>query len=58
MDMIRAAVIGTGFIGPAHVEALRRLGIEVVGIAGSSRSERAPKRRLSTSARCMTTGKS
>jgi|GEM_PF-7130877 len=27
MDVIRAAVIGTGFIGPAHVEALRRLAV-------------------------------
>lgn len=31
----RAAVIGTGFIGPVHVEALRRAGVEVVGILGS-----------------------
>jgi len=30
-----AAVIGTGFIGPVHVEALRRLGIPVVGLLGS-----------------------
>jgi predicted dehydrogenase len=30
------AVVGTGFIGPVHVEALRRLGCEVVGIVGSS----------------------
>lgn len=36
----RAAVIGVGFIGTAHVEALRRLGIEVTGVAGSS-AERA-----------------
>ena len=43
MDVIRAAVIGTGFIGPAHVEALRRLGIEVVGIAGSSPERARPK---------------
>ena len=43
MDVIRAAVIGTGFIGPAHVEALRRLGIEVVGIAGSSLERARPK---------------
>lgn len=40
---IRAAVIGTGFIGPAHVEALRRLGVEVVGIAGSSPERARPK---------------
>lgn len=32
----RAAVIGTGFIGPVHVEALRRAGVEVVGVLGSS----------------------
>lgn len=43
MDMIRAAVIGTGFIGPAHAEALRRLGIEVVGVAGSSPERARPK---------------
>jgi len=43
MDVIRAAVIGTGFIGPAHVEALRRLGIEVVGVAGSSPERARPK---------------
>ena len=34
--MTRAAVVGTGFIGVVHVEALRRLGIEVVGVVGSS----------------------
>jgi predicted dehydrogenase len=32
----RAAVVGTGFIGIVHVDALRRLGIEVTGIVGSS----------------------
>ena len=31
-----AAVVGTGFIGPVHVEALRRLGHDVVGILGST----------------------
>jgi predicted dehydrogenase len=36
MYTIGAAVIGTGFIGPVHVEALRRLGVEVVGVLGSS----------------------
>ena len=38
-----AAVTGTGFIGPVHVEALRRLGIRVKGILGSSpaKTERA-----------------
>lgn len=31
-----AAVVGTGFIAPVHVEALRRLGVRVKGIVGSS----------------------
>src|SRR5688572_30477406 len=30
------AVIGTGFIGPVHIEALRRAGQHVRGILGSS----------------------
>jgi len=33
---IRAGVVGVGFIGVAHIEALRRLGIEVVGVVGST----------------------
>ena len=33
---IRAAVIGTGFIGAVHIDALRRLGIELAGVLGSS----------------------
>ncbi len=37
MKKIRVGVIGTGFIGPAHIEALRRLGnIEVVALAECS----------------------
>jgi predicted dehydrogenase len=32
-----AAVVGTGFIGAVHVEALRRLGVQVRGVVGSSR---------------------
>jgi predicted dehydrogenase len=35
-DAPGAAVIGGGFIGPVHVEALRRIGVEVVGMLGSS----------------------
>ncbi|MEM8487621.1 MAG: Gfo/Idh/MocA family oxidoreductase [Bacteroidota bacterium] len=31
-----AAVVGTGFIGPVHVEALIRLGVRVHGVMGSS----------------------
>jgi predicted dehydrogenase len=33
---ISAAVVGTGFIGPVHVEALRRAGVRVAGVLGSS----------------------
>ncbi len=33
---IGVAVIGTGFMGPVHTEALRRLGIKVTGILGST----------------------
>ena len=40
---IKAAVVGTGFIGVVHVEALRRLGIEVIGIVGSSPERAAEK---------------
>jgi predicted dehydrogenase len=34
MTKIKAGIIGTGFIGPAHVEAIRRLGyVEVAAVA-------------------------
>jgi predicted dehydrogenase len=33
---IGAAVIGTGFIGTVHIGALRRLGVNVAGVLGSS----------------------
>ncbi len=32
----RAALVGTGFIASVHLEALRRLGIPIAGIVGSS----------------------
>ena len=35
---LKAAVVGTGFIGPVHIEGLRRLGIEVTGLLGSSQA--------------------
>lgn len=35
-DIISAAVIGTGFIGSVHLSTLRRLGIAVAGVLGSS----------------------
>ena len=43
---IGAAVIGTGFIGTVHVEALRRIGVQVRGVLGSTpgaRARRGPK---------------
>ena len=33
---IGAAVIGTGFIGTVHIEALRRLGMPIAGVLGST----------------------
>jgi predicted dehydrogenase len=33
---VGAAVIGTGFIGTVHVEALRRIGVQVRGVLGST----------------------
>lgn len=39
MSQIGVAVVGAGFIGPVHVEALRRAGQRVVGILGVDESE-------------------
>ena len=36
MKTFRTVVAGTGFIGPVHVEGLRRAGVEVAGIVGST----------------------
>ena len=36
MPSIGSAIVGTGFIGPVHLEALRRLGRPVVGVLGST----------------------
>ncbi|MEZ4558086.1 MAG: Gfo/Idh/MocA family oxidoreductase [Caldilineaceae bacterium] len=36
MSKTGVAITGTGFMGPAHLEGLRRLGIDVVGIQGST----------------------
>src|SRR5712671_3618397 len=38
---LHAGIIGTGFIGPVHIEALKRLGVQVTAICGSTRSARA-----------------
>jgi predicted dehydrogenase len=39
MFNITTAVIGAGFMGPAHTEALRRVGVTVAGILGVSKEE-------------------
>ncbi len=43
---IRTGVIGTGFIGPVHIEALKRLGVRVTAICGSTASARAVAERF------------
>ena len=45
IEDLRAGVVGTGFIGTVHVDALRRLGVEVTGVVGST-SERAEAKGL------------
>jgi predicted dehydrogenase len=40
---LRAAVVGTGFVGAVHVDALRRLGVDVVGVVGSTPERAAAK---------------
>jgi predicted dehydrogenase len=40
---IRAGVVGTGFVGTVHVQALRLLGVEVAGVVGSSAERAAAK---------------
>lgn len=45
LHTLRAGVIGTGFIGPVHIEALKRLGVQVTAICGSTRSAQATAER-------------
>ena len=40
---LKAGVVGTGFIGVVHVDALRRLGVEVTGVVGSTQARAAAK---------------
>ncbi len=35
-NRVGAALIGGGFIGPVHAEALRRIGVDLIGLLGSS----------------------
>ena len=39
MSGIGVAVVGAGFIGPVHIEGLRRLGIRITGILGVDATE-------------------
>ncbi|MCY2950609.1 MAG: Gfo/Idh/MocA family oxidoreductase [Planctomycetota bacterium] len=39
MQNIGVAVVGAGFIGPVHVEALRRVGVNIRGILGCDQKE-------------------
>jgi predicted dehydrogenase len=39
MKDIKTAIVGAGFMGPVHTEALRRLGIPVTGILGVDQAE-------------------
>jgi predicted dehydrogenase len=39
LHKLNAAIVGAGFMGPAHAEALRRLGVNVIGILGSSEAK-------------------
>ena len=40
---IRVGVVGTGFIGPVHLEALRRNNVSVVGLVEATPSLAAEK---------------
>ena len=51
---VGAAVIGTGFIGTVHVEALRRIGVQVRGVLGST-PERGAARATPSASRAPTT---
>lgn len=42
---LSAAVVGTGFIGTVHIDAIRRLGVSVAGVVGSSSARAQEKAR-------------
>ena len=39
MFNVKTAIIGAGFMGPSHAEALRRLGVHITGILGVDQAE-------------------
>lgn len=52
--MIQVGIIGSGFIGPAHIEALRRLGgVNVVALCDSSLAVARGTRRGSSYFSCV-----
>ena len=57
LELMRAAIVGTGFIARVHALALQSLGVEVVAVAGSHRvgpRSSAWGRRTAISASCST----
>ncbi|HAM70829.1 MAG TPA: gfo/Idh/MocA family oxidoreductase [Verrucomicrobiales bacterium] len=44
IHQLKAGIIGTGFIGPVHLEGLRRLGVEVVALCGSDKASGVARR--------------
>ena len=46
MTELRSALIGAGFVGRAHIDAIRRLGVPITGVLGSS-AERSEETRAS-----------
>jgi predicted dehydrogenase len=46
LSQLRAGVIGTGFIGPVHIEALRRVGVQVTALCDVPERVRAAADRL------------
>ena len=60
MRKVKTAVIGTGFMGKVHSEAIRRLGnVDIVAVAAAQRAERRCIRRspLASNGRPATTEK-
>jgi predicted dehydrogenase len=43
INELNAAVVGTGFIGAVHIDSIRRMGVNIAGIVGSS-AERAKEK--------------
>lgn len=56
LSELRAGVIGTGFIGPVHVEALRRLGVRVTALCDVPGRAEASARRLGIPRACTEYG--